>query len=78
MLPLTDSCKGDRATVLAQGQIDHGGHGKPAFGGETHVKLLKAKQSVWLPSTWTRLNPTSVLKYTLEVDCFARPYTYKP
>ncbi|GAA6118729.1 hypothetical protein Acidovoranil_08320 [Acidovorax sp. FG27] len=41
LLALADGRQGDRAIVLAQGQIDHGGNRKTAFGSETHRKLLK-------------------------------------
>jgi hypothetical protein len=37
LLALADGRQGDRAIVLAQGQVDHGGDRKAAFGGETHT-----------------------------------------
>ena len=36
LLPRADRRQGDRAGVLAQGQIDHRGDGETAFGGQTH------------------------------------------
>ena len=36
LLPLTDARQRDRPIVLAQGQVDHGGHGKAALGGQPH------------------------------------------
>jgi hypothetical protein len=40
LLALADGREGDWAIVLAQGQINHGGDRKTAFGCETHRKLL--------------------------------------
>jgi hypothetical protein len=40
LLALADGSQCDRACVLTQGQINHGGDRKTAFGGETHGKLL--------------------------------------
>jgi hypothetical protein len=40
VLTLADSSQSDGAIVLAQGQINHGGDRKTAFGSETHRKLL--------------------------------------
>jgi len=35
-LPLCDTCKRYRTAFMAQRQIDHCGHGKPAFSRQSH------------------------------------------
>jgi hypothetical protein len=39
LLTLADGSQGDRSVVLAQGQVNHGGDRKAAFGCEAHFKL---------------------------------------
>jgi hypothetical protein len=39
LLALTDSSKSDRPVVLTQGQVDHCGDSKTAFGGQAHDGL---------------------------------------
>jgi hypothetical protein len=36
LLPAADGRQGDRTGMLAQGEVDHRGDGKTAFGGKTH------------------------------------------
>jgi hypothetical protein len=37
VLALADGGERHGAAILAQGQIDHRGYGKPSFSGEAHV-----------------------------------------
>ncbi|MCR5881646.1 hypothetical protein LRS03_01720 [Rhizobacter sp. J219] len=40
LLACADGSQRNGAGVLAQGEIDHGGNGKTAFGGQSHEILL--------------------------------------
>jgi hypothetical protein len=40
LLALADRGQGNRAGVGTQAQVDHGGDGEAAFGGESHEVLL--------------------------------------
>jgi hypothetical protein len=40
LLALADGSQGHGTRIRAQGQVDHGRHGKSAFGGKSHLFLL--------------------------------------
>ena len=61
-LALADRRERDRASVLAQGQIEHGRYGKSAFGSQTHDFLLLkliVRYLTWI-KTLTRLSDSSI------------------